>query len=112
VFYGIDVIKTENTSAGEMVRVRLQLKAELSNPNQDVAAHVGWVEQGEGLAPGIASPELWYWNHYWLKARVSGKGDWYVNGTYLLYQVEVIEPDGFIEHLQEERRQIVSLLPR
>ena len=111
VFYGITVVGTTQTTAGFMERVRIYLKAELANPEQDVAAHVGWVVQNEMVEPGANASELWYWrNGYWLKARSPGKGDWYNRGDYLLYPVHVIEPDGFIAQLHQERQEIIDIL--
>lgn len=111
VFYGITAVGVVQTTAGPMERARIYLKAELSNPKQDVAAHVGWVVQDALADPGANAPELWYWrDNYWLKARSPGKGDWYNRGDYLLYPVQVVEPDGFIARLQEERQEIITIL--
>lgn len=107
VFYSISRVKSVTTTAGTMERVNIRLDVELV-PNQDIAAHIGWVASAIG-DPGAGMPELWFWDgRYWLKARVPGKGDWYSKGDYLLYEVVVVEPDGFIERLHAERQEIVN----
>lgn len=113
VFYGIRQVANIQTTAGLMKRVCLTLKAELLDPAVDVAAHVGWVIQGEWKTLGVNTPELWFWDdRYWMKARVSGKGEWYQRGDHLLYPVTVQEPEGFLACLHEERQKIVEILEK
>jgi hypothetical protein len=102
VFYRIENSETALTPDGNMFLVSIIHKAELADPDNDIAALVGniVVNRKSGMQDPQA-PELWYWNDaFWVKARANDGTPYYNNKKYLIYQIQVKDPDKLMEQIK------------
>ena len=103
VIYGIEGIGEVSTISGPMVKVKLKQIVELINMNQDVAALVGRLSINGALL------DLFYWNDkYWVKA-LDATSEWYKNQCNLLYEVNMLVTDEYIESLAVKRNHALSI---
>lgn len=112
--YGITNLGTVQTSDGPMCKVQLYLRtAEFANPDQDVAMLVGLcpLHLPNG-APDTGAPELFWWNDkYWVKATDGMGSEWCKQKCFLLYEVPVDLPEGYLEWLAEDREKYQVVNP-
>lgn len=102
VFYRINDLGEAKTPAdGVMKIVRLQLQADLADPNADIAALIGLVDLHRASgAEDPNSPELWYWqDKFWVKAKNSDGLPYYHKKAYLLYEVILADSKGVMASL-------------
>lgn len=88
------------TQDGQMIRVQFR-KVDLADPDMDIAALVGKADvRRKSGARDPHAPELWYWNDkFWMKAVESDSIDYYKRKSYLIYEVEVENPELLLSSL-------------
>jgi hypothetical protein len=97
VFHEIVVKDTVRTDAGEMVCATLTQRADLQCPTVDVAALVGTVELPMGHRKPMVPIELYYWNdQFWIKGVDKLGVPYYHDKHYLLYPVQVHNPEALL----------------
>lgn len=91
--------ETVNTEDGLMESAELRKNAEIADPSHEVAAHVGAVDIKHHQIGGVPD-QVWFWrDKFWLKGRDSSNVEYYLRKKYLLYPVEIDNPD-IIEELR------------
>jgi len=104
IFHKIENHGEVQTEEGIMISVTLQNVADYQDPSTDVAVIVGRAKKlrrSGHVDP--QSPELWYWDdRFWLKGRASDGGEYYRNKRYLIYPVEVTEPEKILGQLNSQ----------
>ena len=109
IFAGIDADEPVSTPQGTMIPVQITTKPNIIDMTVDLG-----VMLAKGLrrlmsgAKDPESPEIWYWNEkFWCKAVVPGAGLYYKNQRYLLYEVQVRDPELLLGsvHMAEEEKE-------
>lgn len=107
IFYMLKMIEdVDTTNYGIMKRVTMRSSPDLwSDPSFDVAADIGRLPiKTAGGLPDYNAPSLFYWNDkYWVQALNTNNVIWNFKKTFLLYEVKVVEPEGWRERLEEWR---------
>jgi hypothetical protein len=101
VFHEIKTFGQAMTLDGPMTVAVMTQVFDINRPNADVAALVGTVSLPMGEREPIVPIELYFWDDkFWVKA-VDKKNVPYYNPSkeYLLYQVEIQNPDALLQTL-------------
>jgi hypothetical protein len=101
VFHRIELYGAVETPDGEMLCVGIRQRVDFADPDTDVAVLIGKVPLKKASGkPDPQPPELWFYeDRFWVKA-VDGMGIPYYNQKrYVLYQIEVQNPDGLMASL-------------
>jgi len=101
VFHKIDLVGPINTPDGEMLCVHIRQKVDFADPNTDIAVLVGRVPLLKANnKPDPQPPEIWFYDdRFWTKATDAQGIEYYNQKRYVLYQIDVQNPDGLLASL-------------
>lgn len=106
VMYGITWVEDVDTKSGPMSKVAISKRLEVGDPSNDVIVLLGRIPWTlESGAQYELAPDLYNWVHpvlgdsYWVKAQQGGGMEYFKNGHFLLYRVDVEADEDFIASL-------------